>query len=68
MMKKCFSCGKQCDSDGDLCHGCRRIVCVKCSMAYEHMGANGLHGKRPRLKGSLKGKALRTFTRRPRTT
>lgn len=43
-MVKCFSCGKNCDPDGDLCRGCGKIVCVACAIKYNHMG-NGEHGR-----------------------
>lgn len=40
----CFSCGKPCHKKEDFCYGCSKIVCVKCSNKYDHMG-KGRHGK-----------------------
>lgn len=43
----CYSCGTACDPDWDLCSGCGKIVCVKCSLSGFHFmgGAHTRVGK-----------------------
>ncbi len=59
MKKKtnCFSCGAICDSKEDYCHGCWKIVCVDCSIKYDHIGS-GKHGMKRVTKKQAKKQTL----------
>lgn len=38
---KCKSCGKEAHKVKDLCHGCQRVICLRCMVRFDHCGGWG---------------------------
>lgn len=66
---KCFSCGRKCDPQDDLC-ACGKIVCVQCCQNFGHFfgGSHGRAEKPTKKPKSSRQNAKRRERKRTRLT